>query len=68
MFGHGDPLDWARHPRSQVALTQLFNSATRDRQLAPIKEKLIKDGIASSEGSLLFFWNGSKWVKNNGRR
>lgn len=68
MFGNGDPLDWARHPRSQVALTLLFNGASRDRQLAAIQAKLIKDGVASEQGRLLFFWDGSNWVKNKGRR
>lgn len=56
-------LDWARHPKSQLACTAVFDGAKRDGRLREIRDDMVRDGVASESGSLLKRWDGTQWVK-----
>lgn len=64
MKGPSDPLGWARKPASDLALKRVFEAGRQDRRFVDIKAKLIKDGIATESGKLLFRWQNNAWVKN----
>lgn len=51
--GQGDPLSWARYPRSQVALGWLVEGARQDSRLRHILAGLVATGIANEKGTLL---------------
>lgn len=62
---HADPLAWAAHPGSQVAMNAIWREGMHQGNsvLRAILDKHIADGICSSAGRLLMRWDGSKWVK-----
>ena len=58
-----DPLDWARHPRSDAALYVLVRGAERNRKLAEILKELQEIGVVSPDGKrLLAHWDGLRWA------
>lgn len=61
MHGPADPLAWASHPRSQHAMTVVWTKAETDRQFRAIRDKLLRDGICTKTGKLLFKWIGQSW-------
>lgn len=61
MKGPADELGWAKKPRSQEALDAVFTIAGRDKRFASIRDKLIKNEIATAEGKLLYRFDGHDW-------
>jgi hypothetical protein len=61
MKGPADPLGWAAKPRSQFALNAVVKKADSDRQFRAILDRLIKEGICTAAGILLFRWTGLSW-------
>lgn len=59
-----DPLDWAKHPRSQEGLRFLVQAAKNDRVLYRILTKLVDDKVCTANGVLLRRWDGVRWVKH----
>lgn len=59
-----DPLRWATHPRSPLALHAVIDGAHDGiSALATIHQSLISDGICSESGRLLLAWNGNNFVE-----
>lgn len=57
-------LMWATHPKSHLALSMVFAARDRgDQRFATVIERLIDDGICTSEGKLLKRWDGNSWLK-----
>jgi hypothetical protein len=59
--GPADPLGWATKPRSPISLAVIMKKADSDRQFRAIRDRLIKDGICTESGRLLFRWTGIAW-------
>lgn len=58
-----DPLEWARHPRSEAALHVLVRGAKSSRRLRAILEELQEIGVVSPDGGrLLAHWDGVRWA------
>jgi hypothetical protein len=48
-----DPLAWAKHPRSQTALDAVVKTAPAHKGLQRVFAKLIAEGVADEDGTLL---------------
>ena len=59
-----DPLEWARHPKSDATLQHLRRHMKRDLRLAAIYAELVEINVCTAEGKLLCRWDGHKWVPN----
>jgi hypothetical protein len=44
-----------------LALAAVMKKAESDRQFRAIRDRLIKDGICTEAGRLLFRWTGIAW-------
>jgi hypothetical protein len=69
MIGPADPLEWAKHPRSQAAMEVIARGAKENRQLRRLLEAHIQSGVCNEAGKLLSRWDGQKWrpVERPGR-
>lgn len=61
MQGPADPLGWASKPRSPFAMAAIVRKAETDRQFRAILDRLVKEGICTATGQLLFRWTGLAW-------
>lgn len=64
--GPADALGWAKKPRSQFALDEVFKIAARDKRFAMIRDKLVERGIAGDDGKLRHHFDGTQWHAGNG--
>ncbi len=62
--GDIDPLNWAKRPRSQIALNFLrHGAALGDSRLAAILAGHVESGVCDATGrQLLQAWNGASWT------
>jgi len=61
MQGPADPLEWARHPRSQTAMKLVQEGAQTHRPLRAIFLAHVASGVADANGKLLLRWDGAQW-------
>lgn len=59
-----DPLEWARHPKTQPALDHLRRNMRSDRRLMAIYAELVEIKACTPSGKLLCRWDGHKWIPN----
>jgi len=59
-----DPLEWAKHPKSQAALHHIRRHMKHDRRLKAIFDELVEIKACTAAGGLLCRWNGHRWVNN----
>lgn len=52
-FSDGIDQHWATHPRSEMHLRFIFDSASRDTRFQPCIEQMVAKGICTAEGRLL---------------
>lgn len=60
-----DHMDWAKKPRSAMAMSVVFEEARkgRDPRFKEIADWLVREGCATEDGKALFVWDGKGWVR-----
>lgn len=61
MQGPADPLEWAKHPRSPLALKYVQEGGLENRHLRAIFAAHVAAGVADATGRLLKRWDGAQW-------
>jgi hypothetical protein len=61
MQGPADPLEWAKHPRSPMAMERVVEGAKSNRHLREIFAAHVAAGVCDAEGRLLLRWDGLQW-------
>lgn len=61
MLGPADPLEWAKHPRSQAAMKLVQEGAETHRHLRAIFSAHLASGVADARGNLRMRWDGTQW-------
>ncbi len=64
-MGPTDPLEWAKHPRSEAALRSIVEGSKKSRRLRAILEELKATRVCTPDADrLLVRWDGARWVPN----
>ena len=54
-------MEWAKHPRSPMAMERVVEGAKLNRHLREIFAAHVAAGVCDAEGRLLLRWDGLQW-------